>query len=326
MSAKNDNVSMRGLFMTTDQIIDVAIIGGGPAGYAAAIYAARANLTTTVFEQGMSGGQIATSNEIENYPGIPLLTGAELGERFQQHAEGLGARVEWSMVTGVDYDADAAQFTIHHDMGDTAAKSVIACMGATPRPAGFVGEDTYRGRGVSYCATCDGMFFRGKQVFVIGGGNSACEEALFLSDIASSVTIVLRRDQFRAPEGVVNKVLAKDNISVRYQTSIVQLSGEAMPMTITFKDNASGKTQAETFEPGSFGIFVFTGTQPHTELVEHLVDLAPDRGILTDDSMATRTPGLFAAGDIRSKRLRQVVTAVSDGAIAATSAYDFLRG
>lgn len=312
--------------MTTDQTIDVAIIGGGPAGYAAAIYAARANLSTTVLEQGMSGGQIATSNEIENYPGIPLLSGAELGERFQQHAEGLGAQVVWSMVTGVDYDADAAQFTIHHDTGDTAAKSVIACMGATPRPAGFVGEDTYRGRGVSYCATCDGMFFRGKQVFVIGGGNSACEEALFLSDIASSVTIVLRRDQFRAPEGVVNKVLAKDNISVRYQTSIVELSGEVMPTTITFKDNASGKTYAETFEPGSFGIFVFTGTQPHTELVEHLVDLAPDGGILTDDSMATRTPGLFAAGDIRSKRLRQVVTAVSDGAIAATSAYAFLGG
>ena len=312
--------------MTTDQTIDVAIIGGGPAGYAAAIYAARANLTTTVLEQGMSGGQIATSNEIENYPGIPLLSGVELGERFQQHAEGLGAQVEWSMVTGVDYDADAAQFTIHHDMVDTVAKSVIACMGATPRPAGFVGEDKYRGRGVSYCATCDGMFFRGKQVFVIGGGNSACEEALFLSDIASSVTIVLRRDQFRAPEGVVNKVLAKDNISVRYQTSIVELSGGAMPTTIMFKDNASGKTYAETFEPGSFGIFVFAGTQPHSELVEHLVDLAPDGGIVTDDSMATRTPGLFAAGDIRSKRLRQVVTAVSDGAIAATSAYTFLRG
>ena len=210
-------------------------------------------------------------------------------------------------------------------MGDTVAKSVIACMGATPRPAGFVGEDKYRGRGVSYCATCDGMFFRGKQVFVIGGGNSACEEALFLSDIASSVTIVLRRDQFRAPEGVVNKVLAKDNISVRYQTSIVELSGEAMPTTITFKDNATGELYTESFEPGSFGIFVFTGTQPHTELVEHLVDLAPDGGIVTDDSMVTRTPGLFAAGDIRSKRLRQVVTAVSDGAIAATSAYAFLR-
>ena len=170
------------------------------------------------------------------------------------------------------------------------------------------------------------MFFRGKQVFVIGGGNSACEEALFLSDIASSVTIVLRRDQFRAPEGVVQKVLAKDNISVRYQTSIVELSGDAMPTTITFKDNATGETHTETFEPGSFGIFVFTGTQPHTELVEHLVDLAPDGGIVTDDSMTTRTPGLFAAGDIRSKRLRQVVTAVSDGAIAATSSYAFLRG
>lgn len=312
--------------MTTHQPIDVAIIGGGPAGYAAAIYAARSNLTTTVIEQGMSGGQIATTNEVENYPGIPLLSGAELGERFQQHAEDLGAQVTWSMVTGIDYDADAALFTVHHDLGDTSASSVIACMGATPRSAGFVGEDAYRGRGVSYCATCDGMFFRGKQVFVIGGGNAACEEALFLSEIASSVTIVLRRDQFRAPDGVVQKVLAKDNISVRYQTSIVELSGEAMPTTITFKDNASGETHTESFVPGSFGIFVFTGTQPHSELVEHLVDLAPDGGIVTDDSMATRTPGLFAAGDIRSKRLRQVVTAVSDGAIAATSVYAFLRG
>ena len=312
--------------MATNQLIDVAIVGGGPAGYAAAIYTARANLSTTVIEQGMSGGQIATTNEVENYPGIPLLTGVELGERFQQHAEGLGAQIEWSMVTGIDYDANASLFTVHHDTGETIARSVIACMGATPRPAGFVGEDTYRGRGVSYCATCDGMFFRSKQVFVIGGGNSACEEALFLSDIASSVTIVLRRDQFRAPEGVVNKVLAKDNISVRYQTSIVELSGEAMPTTVTFKDNATGEMYTESFEPGSFGIFVFTGTQPHTELVEHLVDLAPDGGILTDDSMATRTPGLFAAGDIRSKRLRQVVTAVSDGAIAATSAYAFLHG
>lgn len=311
--------------MANNQLIDVAIVGGGPAGYAAAIYTARANLTTTVIEQGMSGGQIATTNEIENYPGIPLLSGAELGKRFQQHAEGLGARIEWSMVTGIDYDADASLFTVHHDTGETIARSVIACMGATPRSAGFVGEDAYRGRGVSYCATCDGMFFRGKQVFVIGGGNAACEEALFLSDIASNVTIVLRRDQFRAPEGVVQKVLAKDNISVRYQTSIVELSGEAMPTTITFKDNATGETHTETFEPGSFGIFVFTGTQPHTELVEHLVDLAPDGGIVTDDSMVTRTPGLFAAGDIRSKRLRQVVTAVSDGAIAATSAYAFLR-
>lgn len=146
--------------MTTDQPIDVAIIGGGPAGYAAAIYAARANLTTTVIEQGMSGGQIATTNEVENYPGIPLLSGAELGERFQQHAEGLGAQVTWSMVTGIDYDADAALFTVHHDMGDTLASSVIACMGATPRLAGFAGEDTYRGRGVSYCATCDGMLDR----------------------------------------------------------------------------------------------------------------------------------------------------------------------
>ena len=182
--------------MTTHQPIDVAIIGGGPAGYAAAIYAARSNLTTTVIEQGMSGGQIATTNEVENYPGIPLLSGAELGERFQQHAEGLGAQVTWSMVTGIDYDADAALFTVHHDMGDTLASSVIACMGATPRPAGFAGEDTYRGRGVSYCATCDGMFFRGKQVFVVGGGYAAAEESVFLTKYASHVTCLVRGDDF----------------------------------------------------------------------------------------------------------------------------------
>ncbi|MFR7737936.1 MAG: NAD(P)/FAD-dependent oxidoreductase, partial [Eggerthella lenta] len=199
--------------MTTDQTIDVAIIGGGPAGYAAAIYAARANLTTTVLEQGMSGGQIATSNEIENYPGIPLLSGAELGAEFSAACRGPGSQgLHGSGLRVIDYDADAALFTVHHDLGDTSASSVIACMGATPRSAGFVGEDAYRGRGVSYCATCDGMFFRGKQVFVIGGGNAACEEALFLSEIASSVTIVLRRDQFRAPDGVVQKVLAKDYI------------------------------------------------------------------------------------------------------------------
>ncbi len=298
-------------------------------GYAAAIYAARANLTTTVIEQGMSGGQIATTNEVKrDSPGFPLLSGAELGERFQQHAEGLGAQVTWSMGTGIDYDADAALFTVHHDMGDTTASSVIACMGATPRPAGFAGEDTYRGRGVSYCATCDGMFFRGKQVFVIGGGNSACEEALFLSDIASSVTIVLRRDQFHAPDGVVQKVLAKDDIARLRVLQLVLWNSRAKPCQrrSPLRTMHAGETHPESFEPGSFGIFVFTGTQPHTELVEHLVDLAPDGGILTDESMATRTPGLFAAGDIRSKRLRQVVTAVSDGAIAATSAYAFLRG
>lgn len=213
--------------MTTHQPIDVAIIGGGPAGYAAAIYAARANLTTTVIEQGMSGGQIATTNEVENYPGIPLLSGAELGERFQQHAEGLGAQVAWSMVTGIDYDADAALFTVHHDMGDTLASSVIACMGATPRSAGFVGEDTYRGRGVSYCATCDGMFFRGKQVFVIGGGNAACEEALFLSEIASSVTIVLLPRSVPCPDGVVKRLLAKRKFQLG--TKLVSWNYRARP-------------------------------------------------------------------------------------------------
>lgn len=304
---------------------DLAIIGGGPAGYAAAIYAARANLSTVVLEQGMPGGQIATTSELENYPGISLISGAEFGERLQEHAEGLGAHVMWTMVNRIDINHDGS-FTLDTDDGKLSARTVIAAMGATPRPAGFIGEDTFRGRGVSYCATCDGMFFRNKKVFVVGGGNSACEEALYLSHIASEVTMIVRKDHFRAPEGIANKVLNQENITVRYQTSIVEVSGEGMPTSITFRNNRTNELSCETFEPGSFGIFVFAGTQPHTELVDSMVELSDnDRGIVTDQNMATKTPGLFAAGDIRSKHLRQVVTAVSDGAIAATSAYSYLN-
>ena len=268
-----------------------------------------------------SRGALIDSDDLADGLKSGKIGGAALCMQMEKQARQFGAEIKFEDVVSLD----TAKKEVTTKKNVYSARAVIVATGAKPRSLGIDGEEKFRGRGVSYCATCDGMFFRGKQVFVIGGGNSACEEALFLSDIASSVTIVLRRDQFRAPEGVVNKVLSKDNITVRYQTSIVELSGEAMPTTITFKDNATGEMHTESFEPGSFGIFVFTGTQPHTELVEHLVDLAPDGGIVTDDSMTTRTPGLFAAGDIRSKRLRQVVTAVSDGAIAATSAYAFLR-
>ena len=189
-----------------------------------------------------------------------------------------------------------------------------------------MGEDTFRGRGVSYCATCDGMFYRGKNVFVVGGGNSACEEGLYLSHIAKSVTMVVRRDEFRAPKGRVDSLLARDNVSVRYSTSIAEVSGEQLISAITFTDNKTGCSVTESFPQGSVGVFVFAGTDPIVELVAPLVDRAPDGGVLTDGGMATRTPGLYCAGDMRSKRLRQVVTAVSDGAIAATSAYSYVEG
>ncbi|MDY2776891.1 MAG: FAD-dependent oxidoreductase [Collinsella sp.] len=302
---------------------DLAIIGGGPAGYSAALYAARASLSTVVIEQGMPGGQIATSDMIDNYPGIPAISGAELGTKMQAHAEEAGARTEYLMVESLDRDEDGG-FTIAG--GDTRlkARSVIVATGATPRPAGFENEDVYRGRGISYCATCDAMFYRGKRVYVIGGGNSAVEEALFLARIASEVILIVRRDRFRASRGMVARLMACDNVSVRFNTSIVSVDGGQLLSHIDFRDTQTGEVVGEDHPEGSFGIFVFAGNDPVTGLVSELVDLAPDGGVETDEHMATRTPGLFCAGDMRSKSLRQVITAAADGAIAAVSAYRHL--
>lgn len=303
---------------------DLIIIGGGPAGYSAAIYAARASLSTLVIEQGMPGGQIATTDIVENYPGIPGCSGAELGMKFQQHAESMGARCVYDIVSAVSKEADGS-FCVQGEHAAYTAPAVILATGATPRKAGFEGEEVFRGRGVSYCATCDGMFYRGKKVFVIGGGNAACEEALFLTNFADSVDMVVRRDVFRAPKGVVDRVRANEKINLRLGTSIVAVKGESLPKEITFRDNKSGSTHIEAFEPGSFGIFVFAGTDPMVHLVEEMVELGPDGGIRTNERMETSTPGLYAAGDVRSKRLRQVITAASDGAIAATEAYSYLQ-
>lgn len=311
--------------MEDEKIYDVAIIGAGPAGASAALYAARSSMSTAIIEQGMPGGQIATTDVIDNYPGLPDVSGPELGQRMLDHAEAAGAEIVYAMVTGLER-AENGTFVIQTDGDAIFALSVIVATGAAPRTVGFVGEDTFRGRGVSYCATCDGMFYRGKNVFVVGGGNSACEEGLYLSHIAKSVTMVVRRDEFRAPKGRVDSLLTRDNVSVRYSTSIAEVSGEQLISAITFTDNKTGCSVTETFPQGSVGVFVFAGTDPIVELVAPLVDRAPDGGVLTDDGMATRTPGLYCAGDMRSKRLRQVVTAVSDGAIAATSAYSYVEG
>lgn len=303
---------------------DVVIIGGGPAGYSAAIYASRAGLNTLVLEQGMPGGQIATSDMIDNYPAIPSCSGSELGQRMQDHATQVGAETAYGMVISIER-SDQGVFTVQTDMNAYQSLSVIAATGATPRTAGFKGEDTYRGRGVSYCATCDAMFYRGKHVFVIGGGNSACEEAIYLSNVAESVEVILRRDQFRASRGMVNRMLSHDNITVRYQTSIVSVEGDTFINSITFKNNSTGIEYEEHFEASSIGIFVATGHNPATDLVANFVELASDGSVMVDSSMATQTPGLFCAGDMRAGSLRQVITAAADGAIAGVSAYKYVE-
>lgn len=303
---------------------DVVIIGGGPAGSTAGIYAARASLNTLLIEQGMPGGQIATSDTVDNYPGFPSISGAELGSKMLDHAQSAGVDVDYTMVTGIERD-DSGDFIIQTDSGSLQAPVLIMATGAQPRTAGFDGEDTFRGRGVSYCATCDAMFYRGKRVFVIGGGNSACEEGLYLSHIAQDVTMVVRRDAFRAPRGRVDRLLERDNVDVKFSTSIARVSGDRLLSTITFRDNRTGEEYDETYPEGSFGVFVFAGNDPVVDLIKPFIDLADDGGVVTDESMATKTPGLFCAGDMRSKKLRQVVTAASDGAIAGSAAYAYLE-
>lgn len=302
---------------------DLIIVGGGPAGYSAALYAARASLDTLVLEHGMPGGQIATSDLIDNYPGIPQCSGAELGTKMQQHAEVAGAHSAYGSVSSIA--CQDGQFAVRTDMETHHARALIVATGASPRLGGFMGEQEFRGRGVSYCATCDGMFYRGKHVFIIGGGNTAVEEALYLSNIATSVEIIVRKNAFRASKGMVSRLLNKDNISVRYLTSITKVAGATFIDQITFRNNETQDEHTQTYEEGSVGIFVAVGHTPTVDLVRDFVELGTDGGVITTERMETRTAGLYCAGDMRSKSLRQVVTAASDGAIAAMSAYQYLE-
>ena len=310
--------------MNEQSTYDVAIIGGGPAGYTAGIYAARASLNAAVFEQGMPGGQIATSDTIDNYPAFPSISGAELGMKMQEHSEQAGAQTIYEMVNNVHID-ETGEFDVETDSATYHARSLIVATGARPRLAGFKGENDYRGRGISYCATCDGMFYRGKDLFVVGGGNSAVEEAMFLAKIAKHVTMVVRKNHFRASRGMVSRLLEHDNVSVRFNTSINEVTGGTLLNRIEFIDTTNGESRVEELPEGSFGIFVFTGDDPVVDLVKDYVDLGSDGGVITDDSMMTKTPGLFCVGDMRTKQLRQVITAAADGAIAGTAAYRYLE-
>lgn len=310
--------------MNEQSTYDVAIIGGGPAGYTAGIYAARASLNAAVFEQGMPGGQIATSDTIDNYPAFPSISGAELGMKMQEHSEQAGAQTIYEMVNNVHID-ETGEFDVETDSATYHARSLIVATGARPRLAGFKGENDYRGRGISYCATCDGLFYRGKDLFVVGGGNSAVEEAMFLAKIAKHVTMVVRKNHFRASRGMVSRLLEHDNVSVRFNTSINEVTGGTLLNRIEFIDTTNGESRVEELPEGSFGIFVFTGNDPVVDLVKDYVDLGSDGGVITDDSMMTKTPGLFCVGDMRTKQLRQVITAAADGAIAGTAAYRYLE-
>lgn len=303
---------------------DLVIIGSGPAGLSAAIYARRALLDTLVLEGKAYGGQITLSTEVANYPGVPDADGFTLMDGMRWQAENLGAQIELRKASALKRE-DSGIFLISADEEDIEARAVIVATGSNPARAGFVGEEEFTGRGVSYCAVCDAMFYRNKLVFVCGGGNSAAEEALELSNFASEVVVCVRKDHMRAQAALIAALEEKQNIRISYNTEIVGVYGKDLVESIELKNNITGTIERRELGEGAFGVFVYVGMRPNTELLRGSVSLDNSGHAVTDAGMRTEVPGLFAAGDCRAKELRQIVTATADGAIAATSAASYLR-
>ena len=309
-----------------DKVYDLLIIGAGPAGLAAAIYAGRSRLSTLVIEKEKDGGQIVITSEIENYPGgIHEETGPSLIARMVEQAEKFGAEKIYDTIQEIQLTGEVK--VLKGLKGEYRGKTVIIASGASHRPIGCPGEKELTGKGVSYCATCDAAFFEDMEVFVMGGGDSAVEEALYLTKFARKVTIIHRRDELRAAKSIQEKAFANSKIEVMWNSVIAELKGDGILTSMVVKDTKTGETR-EIFadeEDGTFGVFVFIGLIPHSELFNGLVDM--ESGYLrTDDCMKTNISGVYAAGDIRVKSLRQVVTAASDGAVAATQAERYLTG
>ncbi|TPF85914.1 thioredoxin reductase [Bifidobacterium sp. UTCIF-37] len=298
-------------------LYDVVVIGGGPAGLTAGLYLARARYRVLVLEKDDFGGQITITNEVVNYPGVGRTTGRALTQTMREQARDFGAEFLSAEATGLDVDGDVK--TVHTSRGDLKTFGILIATGASPRKLGFEGEAEYAGRGVAYCATCDGEFFTGKEVLVIGGGFAAAEESVFLTKYASKVTVLVREDDFTCDASVAAEAKNNPKIEVRYGVELKGVTaGQGGLREATILDRASGET--ETWKPadgGTFGVFVFAGYVPATSLVRGVVDLDPQGYVITHDYLETSVPGVYAAGDLRVKNLRQVVTATADGAIAA---------
>ncbi len=306
-----------------DTVYDAIIVGGGPAGLSAAIYMARARFHVLVIEKEKMGGQITITSEVVNYPGIFHTSGEKLTSEMIRQAKAFGAEFLSADVTGLELEGDYK--TVHTSRGDFKALGIIYAGGAHPRLAGFTGETEFRGHGVAYCATCDGEFFTGRTIFVIGGGYAAVEEGLFLTKYGKKIIMVIRGDDFSIDSAAVEELKENPQVTILYHTQVEKVEGDSAVRRVVLKDRKTGEETVYTADDGDFyGVFVFVGYAPENGLLQGKVDLNPQGYVITDRDQKTNIDGVYAAGDICVKNLRQVVTAVSDGAVAATSLEKYL--
>ena len=310
------------------KIYDVIVLGAGPAGLAAGLYAGRSRLSTLVVEKGKDGGQIAITDDIENYPGqiVEGESGPSLIARMTQQCEKFGVERVSDIINAVELEGDVKK--LKSAKGEYCGKTVIIATGAFARPIGCKGEKEFMGKGVSYCATCDANFFEDFEVFVVGGGDSAVEEAMYLTKFARKVTIIHRRDELRAAKSIQEKAFKNEKLHFMWDSVVEEVGGEGILSWMKVKNVKTGEvtTIEADEEDGMFGVFGFIGTLPSTKIFEGTPLQLDERGYIpTDVDMHTNIPGVFAAGDVRVKSLRQVVTAAADGAIAATQCEKYLN-
>lgn len=298
---------------------DVIVIGGGPGGYCAALYAARANLTTMVIEKFAPGGQMATTDIVENYPGfVDGINGFELGMQMKKGAERFGVKTKLAEVKSVELEKNPK--LIHTAKDTFEARTVILALGAFPRELGLPNEADLRGRGVSYCATCDGMFYRDKTVVIVGGGNTAVADAIFLAKICKKVYLVHRRDELRASKTYMDSLEKTENIEFLWSSEVVEIMADEFVTGVQVKSRKDDSIR----EVSCDGVFIAIGNVPNTELIKGQVELDEEGYVPADETTKTNIPGVFAVGDMRRKPLRQIVTAVADGAVASKYAEEFI--
>jgi thioredoxin reductase (NADPH) len=301
--------------------VDVVVIGAGPGGMTAALYASRSNLSVVMLDRGIYGGQMNNTATIENYPGFPSVMGPDLGEKMFAGATQFGAEYEYGNVTGIEADGDNK--IVHTDDGDYIAKAVILATGSEYKKLGIPGEQEYAGRGVSYCAVCDGAFFKGQDLIVIGGGDSAIEEGLYLTQLANSVTVIHRRDQLRAQPIMQKRAFANDKMKFIWNAQVEEILGDDDGVSgVRYKDKETGE---EKLVHGK-GTFIYVGIKPMTDAFANLGVLDDQGWVIVDDHMQTKVPGLFAIGDVRQKELRQITTAIGDGGLAGQGVFNYIQG